>query len=318
MKILVTGGAGFIGSHLCDRLIKERHDVICVDNFLTGTQKNIKHLLANPRFKLIKRDVINPLTIPLKIGALFHLASPSSPNHHSRISYHAHPMETMRVNTEGTLHLLELAKKHQAKFLFASTSEIYGDPDVHPQKEEYNGNVSTTGPRSIYDESKRFGETITAHFVRNESVDARIARIFNTFGPRMREDDMRMIVRFITQAINGNSITIFGDGKQTRSLCYIDDMVEGLVRLMFYPKTKGQVINLGATDEHTVLEYAQIVKKLSRSQSPITFSEKLPVDDPQKRRPNIQKAKELLSWEPKIPLESGLQKMLDSMKHVAL
>ena len=314
MKILVTGGAGFIGSHLCDKLIAEKHKVICVDNFITGFQENIQHLLKNPFFRLVKHDVINPLILPTKVDAIFHLASPSSPNHHSPLSYHSHPLQTMRVNTEGTLQLLKLAKKHRAKFLFASTSEVYGDPKEHPQKEEYNGNVSTTGPRSVYDESKRFGETLTAHYVRKESVDARIARIFNTYGPRIRKVDMRMIVRFITQALDSVPLTVFGDGKQTRSLCYIDDMVEGLSRLMFYPETKGKVVNLGSIEEHTVLEYAELIKKLTNSSSPISFSEPLPEDDPKKRKPDINKAKKLLKWKAKISIEQGLPETIKYLK----
>ena len=314
MKILVTGGAGFIGSHLCDKLIAEKHKVICVDNFITGFQENIQHLLKNPFFRLVKHDVINPLILPTKVDAIFHLASPSSPNHHSPLSYHSYPLQTMRVNTEGTLQLLKLAKKHRAKFLFASTSEVYGDPKEHPQKEEYNGNVSTTGPRSVYDESKRFGETLTAHYVRKESVDARIARIFNTYGPRIRKVDMRMIVRFITQALDSVPLTVFGDGKQTRSLCYIDDMVEGLSRLMFYPETKGKVVNLGSIEEHTVLEYAELIKKLTNSSSPISFSEPLPEDDPKKRKPDINKAKKLLKWKAKISIEQGLPETIKYLK----
>lgn len=318
MRILIAGGAGFIGSHLCDRLISETHQAICVDNLLTGSEKNIKDLTKNPLFKFLNHDVIKPLNISTKIDAIFHLASPASPNHHSRLSYHAHPMETMLVNTQATLLLLKFAKKHKAKFLFASSSEVYGDPHEHPQKEEYNGNVSPIGPRSVYDESKRFGETITSYFVRNESIDARIARIFNTYGPRMLKEDMRMTVRFITQALNGEPITIYGDGKQTRSLCNVDDMVEGLIRLMFYPKTNGEVVNLGTSEEHTVLDYALIIKKLTNSRSQIIFSEPLPQDDPKKRKPDINKAKKLLNWEPKISLEEGLRKMIDYLKHQSI
>ncbi len=315
MKIVVTGGAGFIGSHLCERLLRDGYQVICVDNFSTGSEKNLKNFLNNRKFTLVRHDVVNPLPNNFQVDAIFHLASPASPNHHSKLSYLAMPMETMLVNTQGTLELLKLAKRNRAKFLFASTSEVYGDPKQHPQNENYNGNVSSIGPRSVYDESKRFGETITSHFFRNQDLDARIARIFNTYGPRMLKEDMRMVVRFISQALSNKPITIFGDGKQTRSLCYIDDLIDGLVRLMFYPKTKGEAVNLGTTEEHTVLEYAQIIKKLTQSESPIKYSESLPEGDPKRRKPDIRKAKKLLHWEAKILFETGLKKMIDSIKH---
>jgi len=314
MKILIAGGAGFIGSHLCERLLKENHQVICVDNLLTGSQKNIDHLKNNKNFTFVNHDITQPLDYPEKIGAIFHLASPASPNHHSPLSYHALSLETMLANTQGTLELLKLAKKNQAKFLFASSSEVYGDPLVSPQTESYLGNTSTIGPRSVYDEAKRFGETLTAYFWRRENVDARIARIFNTYGPRMLPEDKRMIVNFINQALAGKPITIFGDGKQTRSLCYIDDLVEGLIRLLFFPKTKTQVVNLGATNEYSVLEYAHLVKKLTASKSEIIFSEKLPENDPKIRKPDITKAKQLLNWEPKIDLEQGLKKIINFYK----
>ncbi len=313
-KIIVTGGAGFIGSHLCERLIQDGHEVVCIDNLLTGSQENISSLRDNERFSFFHYDVINPLPDISSVDAIFHLASPASPNKHSSLSYLSHPLETMLVNTQGTLHLLELAEKHQAKFLYASTSEVYGDPLVHPQKEEYRGNVSTIGPRSVYDESKRFGETITAYFWRERGVDARIVRIFNTYGPRMAKKDMRMISMFVLQALEGKPITIYGDGTQTRSLCFISDLVEGLVRLMFYPDTKGEVVNLGSTDEHTVLEYATLVKELTNSSSEIVFSEKLPTDDPMKRRPDISKAKKLLDWEPKVSLHEGLMQLINYYK----
>ncbi|MBI2049765.1 SDR family oxidoreductase [Candidatus Roizmanbacteria bacterium] len=310
MKAIVTGGAGFIGSHFCDRLINDGYEVIAVDNLLTGSAKNVEHLIKNPKFKLIKHDVLKPLPDDLECDALFHLASPASPNHHSKLSYHALPLETMLVNTQGTLELLKFAENNKAKFLFASTSEVYGDPLEHPQKENYNGNVSTTGPRSVYDEAKRFGETLVAYFVRTRNLDARIARIFNTYGPRMMKDDMRMVIRFVNQALEGVPITVYGDGTQTRSLCYVDDMIEGLVRLMNYPNTKGEVVNLGSQDEHTVLEYANIIKKITDSKSEITYSEDLPEDDPKKRRPDISKAKKLINWEPKVSLEEGLKRVI--------
>ncbi len=314
MKVLITGGAGFIGSHLCEKLLTENHKVICVDNLLTGSENNIFHLKDNTNFIFLKHDVIRPLNIQEKIDAIFHLASPASPNHHSKLSYHSLGMETMLVNTQGTLELLKLAKKYDSRFLFASTSEIYGDPQEHPQKESYNGNVSPIGPRAVYDESKRFGETLTFYFLRKEMVNSRVARIFNTYGPRMLIEDKRMVINFIHQAISNSPITIYGDGMQTRSLCYIDDMVDGLFRLMFYPKTQGEVINLGSDVEHTVLEYAKMVKKFTYSKSKIEFSEPLPQDDPGKRKPDISKAKKLLDWQPKVQLSEGLNKTIKYFK----
>jgi len=308
--VLVAGGAGFIGSHLCDRLLKEDFKVVCVDNLLTGLEDNITHLKTNENFQFLNYDITTPLTSSLKFDAVYHLASPASPNHHSPISYHALPMETMMANTRGTLELLKLAEKNNAKFLYASTSEVYGDPLVHPQGEEYRGNVSTIGPRSIYDEAKRFGETMVAHYWR-KGVDARIARIFNTYGPRMRRDDKRMIIDFINSSLYGKPITIFGDGEQTRSLCYITDTVEGLMRLMFYPNTKTEVVNIGSNEEHTVLQYAIMVKELVGSESEIIHSEGLPKDDPKQRRPDISKAKITINWEPNVNLEDGLKKTIE-------
>lgn len=311
---LVAGGAGFIGTHLCKRLLNKNLKVICVDNFISSVPNNIDKLKENNNFSFIEHDVIKPLPQDLKVDFVFHLASPASPNHHSKISYHALALETMLVNTTGTFELLKFAQKNNAKFLFTSTSEVYGDPLEHPQNEEYRGNVSTTGPRSVYDESKRFGETITAYFVRNNDVDARIARIFNTYGPGMMREDKRMIVEFITQALEGKPITVFGDGNQTRSLCFVEDLVEGLIALMLSPDTKGEVVNLGSEDEHSVLEYANLVKKLTNSNSEIVLSESLPVDDPHKRKPDIAKAKRLLNWYPKIGLEEGLLQAIEYFK----
>lgn len=308
--VLVAGGAGFIGSHLCEKLLDQNHKVICVDTLITSSIKNIEHLRDNSNFIFIEQDICKPLDLKDKIDAVFHLASPASPNEDSKISYHALAMETMLANSQGTLELLKLAEKNQAKFLFASTSEVYGDPLEHPQKEEYRGNVSTTGPRSVYDESKRFGETLTAFYFRTKGVDARIVRIFNTYGPRMLAEDKRMLVDFILQALHQAPIEIFGDGKQTRSLCFVDDLVDGLIKLMFEPKTSGEVVNLGSDEEHTVLEYAQLVKELTASQSQISFMKPLPEDDPKRRRPDIDKAKELLGWQPKVPLVEGLRKTI--------
>jgi len=314
MKILIAGGAGFIGSHLSKKLLQKGHYIIVVDNLITGDIENIKELLNKKNFLFIKADVTCNLKNIPKLDAIFHLSSPASPNDESPISYKKLAMETMLVNSVGTLKLLKLAKKNQAKFLFASTSEVYGDPLVHPQKEDYFGNVNPVGPRAIYDESKRFGETLTSYFVKKENIDGRIARIFNTYGPNMRIDDKRMVVNFIIQAIQNKPITIFGDGSQTRSLCYVDDLVEGLIKLMFKKNTKGEVINLGNPEEHTVLEYATIIKKLTGSESKITFKKPLPQDDPKKRKPDIEKAKKIIDWQPKTPLEEGLKKTVNYFK----
>lgn len=315
MKVLIAGGAGFIGSHLSRKLLKGGHEVICVDNLLTGQSLNIQDLEASPSFQFVTHD-ISKQSMPdeLKADAVFHLASPASPNHHSKLSYHSLPMQTMLVNTRGTLELLKFSEKNNAKFLFASTSEIYGDPEVHPQTEEYRGNVSTTGPRSVYDESKRFGETLTAYYWRDKGLDARIARIFNTYGPSMHMDDKRMVIQFVTQALKREPITVFGDGKQTRSLCYIDDLTEGLTRLMFNDNTSQEIVNLGSSEEYTVYEYAELVKKLTNSTSEIILAEALPLDDPLRRRADISKAKKLLDWEPRVSLSEGISKMIEYIK----
>lgn len=319
--VLVAGGAGFIGSHLCEALLQKGYKVICVDNLITGSKKNIQDLFSSPHFTFIEHDVIKPLSFVKQlnieqISYIFHLASPASPNTRSKISYHALPMETMMVNTVGTHRLLDLADMHKARFLFTSTSEIYGDPLVHPQSEDYRGNVSTTGPRSIYDESKRFGETLTSFFFHKKSLNTRIARIFNTYGPHMQREDGRMIVSFTIQALSNNPLTVFGDGTQTRSLCYVSDMVEGLLKLMFSENAAGEVVNLGSMQEHSVLEYAKIIIELTHSKSKIEFLGKLPEDDPKRRRPDISKAQKLLGWNPKISLENGLEKTIEYFKRI--
>jgi len=314
MRILIAGGAGFIGAHLCRKLLKEDHDILCVDNLLTGTLENIKDIQNNPHFTFLNHDVIKPLPEKLSAEAVFHLASPASPNHHSPLSYHMLPMETMMVNTIGTLELLKFSEKNKAKFLFASTSEVYGNPLEHPQSETYLGNVSTTGPRSVYDEAKRFGETLVAYYCRVKKLDGRIARIFNTYGPLMQLIDKRMIISFIESALKNEPIPVFGDGTQTRSLCYVDDTVEGLCRLMFYPKTTGEIVNIGNIEEHSVNEFAQTVIELTNSKSKIVFSEKIPQDDPLKRKANITKAKALLNWEPHVSLSDGLSHTIAYLK----
>jgi nucleoside-diphosphate-sugar epimerase len=309
-EVVVSGGAGLIGSHLVDLLLEKGHHVICFDNLITGSQENIDVLSKNPLFTFIHHDVINKLPeIAGNIDWVFHLASPASPNHKSPISYHSLPMETMMVNTSGTKNMLELAHSHKARFLFASTSEVYGDPLEHPQKETYNGNVTPNGPRSIYDEAKRFGETLTSYFVRDKHLDGRIVRIFNTYGPRMRIDDQRMIVNFILQALNNEDVTIYGDGSQTRSLSYVKDTAQGLVNFMETDGLEGEIINIGAQSEHTVKEFAEMVIRLTNSSSKITFDDKVK-DDPQKRKPDISKAKQVLNWEPSTTLEQGLIEMI--------
>lgn len=314
MKVLIAGGAGFIGTHLCKRMLHEHHDVICVDNLLTGNLDNIKDLSNDPHFLFLNHDVTHPLPATISADAVFHLASPASPNHHSSLSYHALPMETMMVNTVGTLELLKFSEKNKAKFLFASTSEVYGNPLEHPQSETYLGNVSTTGPRSVYDEAKRFGETLVAYYFRMKKLDARIARIFNTYGPFMQLIDKRMIISFIESALKNEPIPVFGDGTQTRSLCYIDDTIEGLYRLMFYPKTTGEIVNIGNVEEHSVNEFAQRVINLTHSKSKIISSEQIPQDDPLKRKADITKAKKLLDWEPKVSLDMGLSQTISYLK----
>lgn len=311
-SVLISGGAGFIGSHLSANLVKEGYKVLCLDNFSTGSKDNIAELIANGNFLLINCDVTKKLpdvVMETKIDYIFHLASPASPNEASPISYMSLPLETMDVNSIGTRHLLRLAKKNQAKFLLASTSEIYGDPTVHPQTETYWGNVNTLGVRSCYDESKRFGEALTMVYVRKFKLDARIVRIFNTYGPNMDLRDGRAIVNFIIQALKNESITVFGKGQQTRSLCYISDLVDGLKKALFTKNTSAEVFNLGNPEELTILELAKKVKKATESKADIVFTD-LPEDDPTRRKPDITKAKKILNWQPKINLTAGLEKTI--------
>jgi UDP-glucuronate decarboxylase len=305
MADIVAGGAGFIGSHLCERLIDEGRTVICVDNFLTGRRVNVEHLLSSPRFALLELDLIQGAP-DVEAERIYHLASPASPPGYTRF-----PLETMRVNSEGTRHLLELAASTGSRFLYASTSEVYGDPLEHPQRETYRGNVSSIGPRSMYDEAKRFGEAMTMAFRSGHSFDARIARIFNTYGPRSDPDDGRVVPNFIVQALTGQPITIYGDGKQTRSLCFVSDLVGGLVRLMESDDASGEVINLGNPVEHSVSEYAGIVRKLARSSSEVVFTPYAVGDDPQRRCPDITKACDLLGWTPSIGLDEGLLQTIE-------
>lgn len=303
MRILVAGGAGFIGSHLCDRLLAMRHTVICLDNLKTGRLANLASARRSPRFRLARGDARQPLSF--EVDGVFNLASYASPTYYQRWA-----IDTLMTNSLGSYQLLELARKRKAKYLFASTSEIYGDPLSHPQTETDWGNVNPVGIRACYDEAKRFGEALTMEFVRKHRLDARVVRIFNTYGPRLQRDDGRVISNFITQALDGKALTIFGSGRQTRSFCYVDDLVEGLVRAMFYPNTRGQIINLGNPREFTVLEAARLVRRLAGRDLPLVFKP-LPGDDPRRRRPDIRRAKRLLKWSPKVPLARGLRQTLE-------
>ncbi|MBI3251399.1 MAG: SDR family oxidoreductase [Candidatus Andersenbacteria bacterium] len=301
-KILVTGGAGFIGSHLCSRLLDEGHEVICVDNFFTGQKKNISHLEANPKFTVIEHDIIDPLEI--EVEQIFNLACPASPIH-----YQHNPIRTIKTSTVGMVNMLGLAKRTGARILQASTSEVYGDPLVHPQTESYWGNVNPIGIRSCYDEGKRVAETLCFDYHRQNKVDIRVIRIFNTYGPNMHPQDGRVVSNFIIQALKNEPITVNGDGSHTRSFCYVDDLVEGILRMMKRPNITGP-INLGNPAEITVKELAQEIIRLTASSSEITYTP-LPQDDPKKRQPDISLAKETLDWQPNVSLESGLKKTID-------
>ncbi|MDQ3810466.1 MAG: NAD-dependent epimerase/dehydratase family protein, partial [Chloroflexota bacterium] len=310
MKALVTGGGGFIGSHLCRRLLADGHSVVCLDNFASGLRRNVAGLLEHPSFKLVECDVNDgPLPAELASDRYFHLASPASPNARSPRSYMALPLETARVNSIGLQNVLDLAQAHAGRVLFASTSEIYGDPQQHPQREEYWGNVSSTGPRSCYDEAKRFGEALTMIYVRSRGIDGRIIRIFNTYGPNMDPEDGRMLPNFITQALRDQPLTIYGDGAYTRSLCYVEDLVEGLLAVMESERADapGRVYNLGNPEEHTIADYASMVLELiPSSASTITHHDPVP-DDPSRRQPAINRVRTELGWQPRVPLRDGLQ-----------
>ena len=304
MKLLVTGGAGFLGSHLCEALLKKGEEVYCLDNLLTGHEKNIAHLKRNKKFHFINHDVTQPLSSNLIVDQIYHLASPASPPKYQQLS-----IETLMANSLGTYQVLELARKDKAKFLLASTSEVYGNPTQHPQKETYWGDVNPIGLRACYDEGKRFAEAITMEYVRKFNLDARIVRIFNTYGEKMDKDDGRVVTNFINQALSGKPLTIYGSGRQTRSFCYVSDLVAGLVKAMETLNTKGEVFNLGNPKEYTILEIAKIIKEMVGVKDKIAFLP-LPQDDPEKRRPDITKARQKLGWEPSVTLEEGLKKTI--------
>ncbi|MBM3371064.1 MAG: SDR family oxidoreductase [Betaproteobacteria bacterium] len=307
-KILVTGGAGFLGSHLCERLIEVGHDVLCVDNYFTGSKANIKHLLDHPHFELMRHDVTFPLYV--EVDRIFNLACPASPVH-----YQHDPVQTTKTSVHGAINMLGLAKRVKARILQASTSEVYGDPEVHPQPESYWGKVNPIGVRSCYDEGKRCAETLFFDYWRQHQLQIKVVRIFNTYGPRMHPNDGRVVSNFIVQALKGEDITMFGDGSQTRSFCYVDDLIEVMLRMMDSPATFIGPVNIGNPGEFTMLELAEMVLRLTGSRSKISFKP-LPSDDPKQRRPDISLAKQALDWEPKVSLEEGLVKTIAYFRHL--
>lgn len=308
MNILITGGAGFLGSHLCDALIEKGHDILCVDNFFTGNKSNISHLLTNPNFTLIRHDVTFPLYV--EVDQIYNLACPASPIH-----YQFDPVQTTKTSVHGAINMLGLAKRLKARILQASTSEVYGDPEIHPQPEEYWGRVNPIGIRSCYDEGKRCAETLFFDYWRQHKLEIKVMRIFNTYGPRMHPNDGRVVSNFIVQALNNKPITIYGDGSQTRSFCYVDDLITGMIKLMESHKSITGPINMGNPSEFTMIELAELVIKLTSSRSKIKFKP-LPEDDPKQRQPNISLAKSKLNWSPKVSLEEGLNKTIIYFKNL--
>ena len=313
MRILITGAAGFLGSHLSDRLLTEGHEVIGLDNFITGSPENIAHLMGNEKFSFYKHDVSNYIFIRGKVDAVLHFASPASPNPQSPSGYFNLPIQTMKAGALGTHNCLGVARAHNARFLLASTSEIYGDPLVHPQSEDYPGNVDPTGPRAVYDEAKRFAESLTMAYHRAQGVDTRIVRIFNTYGPRMDLEDGRALPNLLKQALLGQPLTVYGDGSQTRSFCYVDDLIEGLVTLLY--SNEHLPVNIGNQHEMTILQFAEAIIRIVGNKNEITFvKDARSVRDPQKRQPDITRAREILKWEPKVSLDEGLRKTIPYFK----
>ncbi len=313
MRILITGAAGFLGSHLCDRLLAEGHEVIGMDNFITGSPENLAHLAGNPKFLFIRHDVSNFIFVPGKVDAVLHFASPASPNPNSPLGYMNLPIQTMKAGALGTHNTLGVARVHGARYLLASTSEVYGDPLEHPQRETYWGHVDPIGRRSVYDEAKRFAEALTMAYHRAHGIDTRIARIFNTYGPRMHLDDGRVVPNFLQQALRGEPLTVYGDGSQTRSFCYVDDLIEGIVRLLY--SDEHLPVNLGNPVEMTILEFAKTINRLVGNPAGIVFKESQRGEgDPQRRQPDISRARERLGWEPKVSLEEGLLRTIPYFK----
>lgn len=313
MRILITGAAGFLGSHLCDRLLAEGHEVIGMDNFITGSPENLAHLAGNPKFLFIRHDVSNFIFVPGKVDAVLHFASPASPNPTSPLGYMNLPIQTMKAGALGTHNTLGVARAHGARYLLASTSEVYGDPLEHPQRETYWGHVDPIGKRSVYDEAKRFAEALTMAYHRAHGIDTRIARIFNTYGPRMHLDDGRVVPNFLQQALRHEPLTVYGDGSQTRSFCYVDDLIEGIIRLLY--SDEHLPVNLGNPVELTILEFAQIINRLVGNPAGIVFKETQRGEgDPQRRQPDISRAREILGWEPKVSLEEGLLRTIPYFK----
>ncbi|MCX6069127.1 MAG: SDR family oxidoreductase [Chloroflexi bacterium] len=312
MRILITGAAGFLGSHLSDRLIKEGHDVVGMDNFVTGSRENIAHLMGNEHFTFYRHDVSNYIFVPGKLDAVLHFASPASPNPASPYAYFNLPIQTMKAGALGTHNTLGVAKANNARFLLASTSEIYGDPTEHPQKETYAGNVDITGPRAVYDEAKRFAESLTLAYHRQHGVDTRIVRIFNTYGPRMDLEDGRALPNLLKQALLGQALTVYGDGGQTRSFCYVDDLVDGIIRLLY--SDEHMPVNIGNPVEMTILQFAQKINQLTNNMAELSYVDARSARDPQRRRPDITRAQTILGWEPKVNLEEGLLRTIPYFK----
>ncbi len=313
MRILITGAAGFLGSHLCDRLLASSHEVIGMDNFITGSSENLEHLAGNPKFSFIRHDVANFIFVPGKIDAVLHFASPASPNPTSPFGYPNLPIQTMKAGALGTHNTLGVARTHNARYILASTSEIYGDPQVHPQKEDYWGHVDPIGLRSMYDESKRFAEALTMAYHRYHNINTGIIRIFNTYVPRMRLDDGRVIPNFIQQALRGERLTIYGDGKQTRSFCYVDDLIDGIEKMIY--SDENMPVNIGNPDEFTIIELANLINEIMHNSSENVFQlGKVAGDDPLRRQPDITRAKEILDWFPKVDLKNGLLKTIPYFK----